>query len=191
LRFYSGFVFAIGCCAVVMAAAGCGGSSGPTAPAYLPPQVSPQSIDSFAKSKTLLYVATGDAVHVFTESGHQTQVFAKSTGADVVAMDDAGNVYVAYNKNNLAYAARYAIGGSKPLAKYTPSTTGDTIGYVLASHKGEVVWFRLHQVSGGYTSIYDIWDPGESGPARRTFTYPSGVLTLRWTTTAGSARKSV
>jgi len=167
-----------GCCSAAFASTGCGGSSSPGSPsAFLPAQNSAQSIESRAKSQTLLYVAGEDAVYVYTESGHQTQVFAKSTGANDIAMDDAGHVYVGYTKNSLAYAARYAIGGSKPLATYTPSTSGDSLGYVIASHQGEVIWLRFHETSGGTSFVYDVWDPGKSGPASRSFTYLNGSFT--------------
>jgi|GEM_PF-2920067 len=164
-------------CFAAFATTGCGSSSSSGSPsAFLPAPTFVQSSAGLAKSQTLLYVAGEDGVHVYTESGRPTQVFAKATGAADVAMDDAGHVYVEYIKNNLANAARYAIGGSKPNAKYIPSTSGDSVGLIDASHKGEFLWVRLHSASSSNTFVFDVWDPGKTGSPSRTFTYPTSTF---------------
>jgi hypothetical protein len=124
---------------------------------------------SLAKKQTLLYVAAGPSVNVYSESGQPMGTFATSTGAQDLAMDDAGDVFVGYLEGTKLRIARYAIGGTKPLASYRP-TCPSCIGLIQASHQGELVLHYFLPQPGSIPAI-DVWDAGKSGKPSRTFHY--------------------
>ncbi len=132
--------------------------------------------------QTLAYVPLGaSGVSIFTESGTQVGSIATATSADVLGMDDAGDVFVGtsppggdVNGTGPGSIALYTPGGSGYPPAYTKSsatytlTNPNHLAYVAVSGAGELVAVEF----GGapFTATYDEWDPGQSGAPSRTFT---------------------
>jgi len=100
-------------------------------------------------------------------SGEFVEEFAFSVSADKIGVDALGNVYVGYYGTNIDSTEKFAIGGNTALANYQPTHFSADDGLVVGPN-GELV---LTGVFGG-ADTFDEWDPGTSGAASRTFSYP-------------------
>jgi hypothetical protein len=156
---------------LALSVAGCGGESVTTTPA---PRVA---------GTTLAYLPQmANGVQIV--SGTQSTTVATATSADVVGLDDAGELWVLTFPANIASSAgvitKYAPSAigypptyTKTTATYLPSDAPD-IAFVFVSGAGEVI-----AASASATGVaYDVWDPGRTGAPSRTLSVPAGPTSI-------------
>lgn len=127
---------------------------------------------------TLVYAPDGpNGVSIRTETGNQVGGITTTSSADELALDDAGNAYIGTS----------AAVGPASIAKYTPGTTGypptytkssatytltdpANLDYVSASGAGELVALEINPNTTPATQIFDVWNPGATGPPSYSIT---------------------